>query len=685
MPKDRDEKRNREPDEFSLEEILAEYGDGGKVVPFPHNRSAKPEEAPPPPEEERAASEEGGPDVRGDGPPEEAEASSPLKKGLDKLLKKADDYAEHMFEEEGAEHDADVRTAEKYLPGVDAEEASPLRERRPRPAPAPAPDLPPQELYRRYHKGLSFLRLRSILVLLLAIPLLAMTLAPFVGQPLPGALGESYPLQVYTLAGMLGVAMLLGADTLLAGLFKVVYAGFGMDTLVALACVASLADALTLQAMGGREGQLPYCALSVLALGLAMWGRYLQRRGSRSACRTAAGASTPYLVTLDEGMWSGRPAYAKWSGEPIGFGSQMQSPDGAQRMFRVTAPLLFLACVLLSLVASLGQRKPQHILWCLSATLTAAAPLSSLLCFGLPWSRLSLRLSKSGAALAGWDGVEQSAGGEGILLTDTDLFPPGAVALNGIKIFGDFPAEKVVACTATLIRDAGSGLDRIFHDLLRSQGAIYRRCDQFAVYEGGLTALVRGDQVLVGSAAFMHLMEISLPQGLGVKNAVFCAINGDLAGVFALNYSLHGAVSPSIDALIRNKIGPILATRDFNLIPAMLRQRFKLPVERVEFPPVERRAQFSAPGQEHSSVLTAVLCREGLGPYSEAVVGARRLRQAVWLNALLASLGSALGVVMAFYLSFVGSYVSLSPANLLLFLLAWLAPVLFISGWVERY
>lgn len=51
-----------------------------------------------------------------------------------------------MFEEEGAEHDADVRTAEKYLPGVDAEETSPLRERRPRPAPAPAPDLPPQEL-----------------------------------------------------------------------------------------------------------------------------------------------------------------------------------------------------------------------------------------------------------------------------------------------------------------------------------------------------------------------------------------------------------------------------------------------------------------------------------------------------------------------------------------------------------
>ncbi|MEM5780926.1 MAG: hypothetical protein AAGU02_07245, partial [Lawsonibacter sp.] len=160
---------------------------------------------------------------------------------------------------------------------------------------------------------------------------------------LPGALGDSYSLQVYTLAGMLGAAMLLGADVLLAGLFKVVYTGFGMDTMVSLSCAAALADALTLQAMGGREGQLPYCAISALALALAMWGRYLQRRGHRSACRTAASASEPYLVTLDEEKWNSRPAYAKWSGEPIGFGSQMQGMDGAQRIFRVTVPLLFIA------------------------------------------------------------------------------------------------------------------------------------------------------------------------------------------------------------------------------------------------------------------------------------------------------------------------------------------------------
>lgn len=143
---------------------------------------------------------------------------------------------------------------------------------------------------------------------------------------------------------------------------------------------------------------------------------------------------------------------------------------------------------------------------------------------------------------------------------------------------------------------------------------MYRRASDFCVYEGGLSAVIRDQQVLVGSASFMHLMEITLPQGLNVKNAVFCAIDGELAGIFALNYTLHGALEPSLNSLIRNRVTPVMATRDFNLIPAMLRQRFKLPVDKMEFPAVERRRELSDEEQPHSDILTAVLCREGVAP-----------------------------------------------------------------------
>ena len=183
----------------------------------------------------------------------------------------------------------------------------------------------------------------------------------------------------------------------------------------------------------------------------------------------------------------------------------------------------------------------------------------------------------------------------------------------------------------------------------------------------------------------MKLMDVELPQGLNVKNAVFCAIDGDLAGIFALNYTLPDVVFPSVAALLQEKMAPVLATRDFNLIPAMLRQRFKLAANRMDFPPVERRRELSDPEQPHNTTLTAVLCREGIYPFSEAVVGARRLRLAVRLNTTLACVSSVLGLLLSAYLTGVGAFASIAPVNLLIYLVLWLLPAWFITGWADQY
>ena len=616
---------------------------------------------------------------------------NPVAAGIDKLRRKADDFAGHMFEEEGAETAQAVRRAERLIPGVDREEAPPpppSRERKPRKVLPPPPDTPPAELFKRYSKGLKSLRLRTWLVFFLLLPLGYLTFAP----ALPAFLSD-LPLTVspkalrcWLLAGGQGLALLLGVDIFLRALTGPFRHRAGMESLTAFANLAVLIDALLLPTTDQLGVRLPFSAVAVLGLWCVMWGSLQKRRGQRYAARTAAMASEPYLVTRDEGKWNNRDTYAKWSGEGQGFGSQLQTADGAQRIYRVVVPLLLLASVLFSLISSLGHGRPQDFLWCLAAILSSTASLSATLCFGLPWRRLSAKLTKSGAALAGWQGVVNTTGSSNLLLTDIDLFPHGSVTLNGIKVFGSFPIEKVIGVTATVLRDAGCGLDKTFHDLLRSQGAIYRHGELFTAYEGGGVSEVFGqDLVQVGSASFMVLMDVALPPGLKVKNAVFCAINGELAGIFALNYHLPGTVLPALDILIQNKITPVLCTRDFNLIPSMLRQRFKVPVEKMEFPPVERRRELSDPKQDHSPILTAVLCREGVGPYAEAVVGARRLRTAVRLSAVLACLGSVAGALLSFYLTFVAAYASLTPFNLTVFLLMWLVPTPLIAGWVDRY
>ena len=135
---------------------------------------------------------------------------------------------------------------------------------------------------------------------------------------------------------------------------------------------------------------------------------------------------------------------------------------------------------------------------------------------------------------------------------------------------------------------------------------------------------------------------------------------------------------------MREKVGPVLATRDFNLIPAMLKQRFKLAADKMDFPPVERRRELSDPDQSHSDQLVALLCREGIYPLAESVTGARRLRWATVGGAVLCCVGSTLGLLLAAYLVSAQAYGSLSPLNLLIFLITWLAPVWFLSGWVHR-
>ena len=77
--------------------------------------------------------------------------------------------------------------------------------------------------------------------------------------------------------------------------------------------------------------------------------------------------------------------------------------------------------------------------------------------------------------------------------------------------------------------------------------------------------------------------------------------------------------------------------------------------------------------------------REGLLPYGESVVAAKRLRWSTRFGAVLTCLGSCVGVLLAYYLTSVDAYGSLSPLNLLVFLLFWLAPVWFLTSWTARY
>ena len=83
--------------------------------------------------------------------------------------------------------------------------------------------------------------------------------------------------------------------------------------------------------------------------------------------------------------------------------------------------------------------------------------------------------------------------------------------------------------------------------------------------------------------------------------------------------------------------------------------------------------------------LVALLSREGLSVYCDALVGGRRLRQAVRWGLFFTLLGSAVGLCITFYLTSLAAYSSLTAANFLVFMAAWLVPEALIANWVNQY
>lgn len=705
--------QNDRPEEkrYSVEEILAEFGSGSgekrpKVVEFPETepdllplprreeapRAARaPEENRPTARRPRAAGRsEGGGETRPGGETDVAEIApvSPLH-GLaarfHTLRRRADHYADHMYDQ--AEPDEATRRAERYLPGVDRESGAEVPPRKIKPAAGREvpPDVAADVLAKRYAQGARGRRIRTVLAMLCAL------LCAAVSVTLPGvfewdgAVGVM-PLSLLRQWAVLGLLLATGGlcfDVVGRGLKEIFTLRPRAEALCALAFLFAAVDTAVLLADPWREG-LSCGAVTALGLAFSLWGDQARREGDRISARAAAQSKQPYVVTLDEGKWSGRAAYAKWSGSGAGFGSQLQEEDGVSRAYAVAAPLLMVVCFACSGLTAAAQGGWKPFLWSASVMFTAASSWTALLVYGVPYRRLARRLFDVGGALAGWPGVRRCREA-GILMTDHDLFPPGAVQVSGVRVFGDFSNEKVVAYSATLLRLLGGGLAKPFHDLLRSQGAFYREASGVRFHEGGVTGIIRNQEVFVGTAGFMHLMDVDLPQGMNVKHAVFCAIGGELAGIFAMGYAMSPAVSPCLGALMRGGTLPVLATRDPNLIPALLGQKFKLPVDKMEFPPVERRLELSGGEQEHDGALVALLSREGLTPYCDVVVGGMRLRRAARRGAALSVGGAVLGAALTFYLTYAGAASSLTPGRFLAFMALWLVPAVLLMNWVNQY
>ena len=478
------------------------------------------------------------------------------------------------------------------------------------------------------------------------------------------------------LAMLLGA--LMGSQQMIDGVSDLFRGKFTMNTLLTVTFFACCADSvLCLQ-----ELRVPICAAFTLEVFMALWAAYHRRTTEMGQMDTMRKAVRLDSLCLSPDYHDGKSAFLRREGQVEDFMDHFNATSGPEKTQRIFALLSLLASIAIGVLAGLRHGVSMGI-QIFSTSLLVAVPAGFFVAITRPEAVLERRLHSVGTVLCGWKGIKTLRGQMLFPLTDNDIFPVGAVKMNGVKFYGDRDPDLVIAYAAALMRANGGGLTVIFDQLLAGHNGVRYGVKNLQFYgNGGIGGEINGEPVLMGSLEFLKSMGVEIPEGIMVKQAVYTSIDGELSGLFAITYTRMKYSARGLSTLNGyRKIRSVILAEDFMLTGPFLKEKFGINPRRLVFLSREERANLAAkqPGAEVQAL--ALTTQEGLAPAAYAISGAHALRTAWNLGLTIHMAGGILGLLIMAALGFIGSAALLTPVNVLLYQLVWMIPGLLVTLW----
>ena len=477
---------------------------------------------------------------------------------------------------------------------------------------------------------------------------------------------------------VLGLLMggLLGSGLMIDGIGDLFRGKFTLNTWLAFTFLACCGDSVFCLV----EQRIPVCAAFTLEVAMALWAAYHRRITEMGQMDTLRKATRLNALVFGEDFLENRPAVLKTLGQVEDFMDHYQETSGPARAQNIYAGVtLLLAIAVAALTAMLnGISMGIQIL---STTLLVAVPASFFIAVTRPGAVLERRLHAMGTVICGWKGVKALCRKCVYPLYDGDIFPSGAAKLNGVKFYGNRNPEQIIAFAAALMRINGGGLEPIFEELLISRNGARYDVENVHFYgNGGIGGEILEEPVLMGSLEFLKDMGVEIPDGVMVKQAVYVSVDGDLCGLFAINYNrMKNATMGLVSLCTNHRVKTIMMAEDFMLTASFMKDKFGVNTRRMIFPDREQRIELAAKVPDVEAETMALTTQAGLGPAAYAVSGAHALRKTCKMGAGVHILGGLLGVLIMLALCIQGSAHLLSPVRVLLYQLVWLVPGLIVT------
>jgi len=179
-------------------------------------------------------------------------------------------------------------------------------------------------------------------------------------------------------------------------------------------------------------------------------------------------------------------------------------------------------------------------------------------------------------------------------------------------------------------------------------------------------------------------MGVRIPQSINVKNAIFTVINDELTAVFALNYVPSNSVRNAVESIMGTHSRLYFSTRDFNITPLMIEQKFKVPLDGIDFvSATDTYSVFDTQNTEDVNT-SAIIGREGLGPLGDTLVGGKQLKRVSLIATIVSIAGAALGLLLLYMLFWRGEFASTKVGNILAYMLSMFVINLLVCGFASK-
>lgn len=532
-------------------------------------------------------------------------------------------------------------------------------------------EMQPDKAARFYDKHIAGLRLRTRIAFVLCAVMVYISY----GLPVPGALFDNGVKSAVCLIMMISV-MLCGLDIITTGIMSIVRLKLHASALIVVSCLLCMIDAF-LSAANVGEKLVPFCVIPSLTISFTLLGCVLNARSNRVILNTAAAAKHPFILTAESELSGGEITLVKGRRPVDGIVRRTEEDGPDESVFGVLTPYFIIAALVLSLIAAIVGKSFASFAHILSGIFVCAAPIAMLISFPLPFFISIKSLIRSGSTIAGWSGLYDIGKAKHIIISDTDLFPKGCVRISRTRVFAGMKPERIISFAGSIVSASGSSMTAPFNELMRKAGGSPMPVEAFSVHEsGGLTAMVDGEDVYCGNAAFMRLMGVVLPEKYVLGNGVYVAVAGIICGVFEMEYTASDAVRDALRELVSSGRHAIFAVRDFNITPQMLSVKFDMPTDGFDFPPYSERYAISGAEPAEGSKPAALISREGLRPLVSLADHGKALFGRIRLSVMLSVFSAVIGMLVMFVIS-LGALPDVVTA--LSYLLAWLLITVILS------